>query len=231
MNILQEEIKSLKNLYKIEPQIVPSLNYVLNENLYNGMDSNIIENFNCIICSYIIRNPVECKKCSKLFCGNCIEKAIENNNRCPNCLFSPFKKIKFNLLLKNLLEESEFKCPLFCGKVIKYSQQDLHKNECSNIKFIYKCTLCKIDVNSDKEEIHKFKCPLLSYKCVYCEQVTNKIDYFNHLMICQNQTKYCEQLQLYYPSRFEEAYLNEFKKTIMKYYLLYKNIKDISNIF
>jgi len=148
----------LKNLYKIESQFFPNSDYVLNENLYNGIDKNTIENFNCLICANIVNNPVECREFSKLFCGKCIEGAIGKNNRCPNCLFSPFQANKFNLLLKNLLEESEFKCPLFCGKVIKYRQFYSHEQECKNTKFLFNCSLCKLDVNTDKKDIHKFKC-------------------------------------------------------------------------
>jgi len=92
------------------------------------------------------------------------------------------------------------------------------------------CSLCKLDVESDREEIHKLKCSVLKYKCELCEQEINKIDYKDHLINCKNQISYCKELEIYYPWRFHEAFMDEFKNIIMKYHLFYKNIKEISRL-
>lgn len=36
--------------------------------------SKIHDDFNCLICLNVVREPKECQKCDKLFCNDCISK-------------------------------------------------------------------------------------------------------------------------------------------------------------
>ena len=38
----------------------------------------------CSICLDLVMEPVECQKCSKLFCKECINNWLQNSTQCPN---------------------------------------------------------------------------------------------------------------------------------------------------
>jgi len=224
-------MERLKHQFKIEEYIVPNENYELTENLYHGTERRIIENFYCLICLSIVNDPVKCSDCSKFYCRICIEYAILNKNRCPNCLNSPFNKDKIDLFIMNLLNESEFICPLNCGKIIRHCQQDLHKKQCPLMIRFFRCNLCKIDVGEDNEFVHKEKCEFLKTRCAGCNQEVNKMDFQIHLKDCQKQLNYCDRLKIYYEKKNDEAYKEEFIKLLSNFDSFYQNIKQITKFY
>ena len=42
-----------------------------------------VKKFNCLICTYIVTDPVECKDCKQILCRQCALKKHENNEPCP----------------------------------------------------------------------------------------------------------------------------------------------------
>lgn len=109
-----EEMENLKHQFKIEDQL--NFNFEFKVNLENGLEKKIVEKLTCLICLKIVNNPLKCGNCSKLFCDICINNLIKNEDSCPNCSCSPFKIEKIDTFIKYLLDESEFICPLGCGK-------------------------------------------------------------------------------------------------------------------
>lgn len=225
------ENRGLKNSFKIDLEIIPNNNYKLSENLYNGLEKRIVENFICLICLKVVKNSVKCEQCCKFYCGKCIENYISKKKNCPNCLCSPFKIGQMDLLMMNILNNSEFICPLGCGKIFRYCDQDLHKKECQFIERFYKCSLCKIDIGEENEITHRQKCANLKIKSLCCNQILNKFDYENHLDICQEHMKFCDKLNIYYANKYEDAFKNGFKEILTEYDSFYQKIKHIGKLF
>jgi len=224
-------MKSLKDQYKIDEYIILKSNFQFSEDLYHGKKTEIVENFNCLICLIIVDNPVKCGNCSKLYCETCIENSlIKNIDRCPHCLSSPFNKDHIDLLRKEILDETQFRCPLECGQVIRYSEKEKHKKECKNIQRFNKCSLCNFEVGQNNKDVHQKDCSLLKSSCVSCDESLIILDYENHLKTCKNQMKICEELNIFYSFKYEEAYKQEFKELLSTFENFYKWIKMISNI-
>jgi len=41
--------------------------------------------FECMICTNVVRDPVECTNCDKLFCNICNEKWQKTKKQCAHC--------------------------------------------------------------------------------------------------------------------------------------------------
>jgi E3 ubiquitin-protein ligase NRDP1 len=42
------------------------------------------DNFDCIICTLVARDPKDCSNCGNVFCSSCIDDWIKKKNECPN---------------------------------------------------------------------------------------------------------------------------------------------------
>jgi len=52
------------------------------------LDSDLSDQFNCMVCHYLVADPVKCPDCSRCFCKACIKRWITNNpfsKCCPQC--------------------------------------------------------------------------------------------------------------------------------------------------
>ena len=96
----QDDLKYLLNKYQIDKN--KYIDY--NTNIYFYNRDNVIQNDNildliCPICYYILKNPKFCSlnKNSHEFCKECIDKYLEENNKCPICKNNFENKNKMNL--------------------------------------------------------------------------------------------------------------------------------------
>jgi len=169
-------MRIIKDQLKNEDFFMNKQHFEFTDYLYHGKETEIVEKFNCLICLKIIKDPFKCANCSKLYCQTCIEKALINSNRCPHCRCSPFNKHQIDLNLKDILDQLEFKCPLECNQIIRYSQQEKHKEECLNIEQFNKCNLCKILVEKNNKDAHLKECEYLILRCVFCDETLNIMD-------------------------------------------------------
>ena len=97
-------------------------------NIYNR--DNVIQNNNildllCPICYNILEEPKFCSsnKNSHYFCKECIDKYLEQNNKCPICKNNFEYKDKKEF--ENILHKLDFKCLFFnegCTKIVNYSE-------------------------------------------------------------------------------------------------------------
>ena len=39
--------------------------------------------FACVICTMVVKDPIECKNCDTLFCQECLEPWTKSNDHCP----------------------------------------------------------------------------------------------------------------------------------------------------
>ena len=93
--------------------------------------SQVPTEYECIICSCIAWEPMECLQCSAFACAKCIKKwNDEGSNQCPTCNdISGYKKL--NRHLKNQMEQLSFKCKInSCTTTFKYSDALEHIKTC-----------------------------------------------------------------------------------------------------
>jgi len=222
----------IKDQFKINEILNLNLKFKFNNNLYHGKDTKLVTKFNCLICREIVDNPIKCANCSKFFCKICIEdELLKNNNKCPHCNTSPFNKDKIDSIVQEILDDFQFKCPIKCGKVIRYSDQEKHKKECVLIKQSYQCNLCKNELTENDKLIHKTQCISLKSRCVQCDDDLNILEFTDHLQTCQKEIKFCETSNIYYSKNYEQAYQQEFKNLLSNFNSFYLEIKKLSIFF
>ena len=193
LNYLLSKYNIDKNKYIISVQ-VPNI-------YYSNNVVNINENLICPICYNILNNPISCSlnKTSHSFCQECIDKFLENNNKCPLCKKDFEYKIRGEVveLLKNL----NFKCIYLkdgCQKIVKYYDYFKHINNCKYKKTIYECQVEKLDAlfsnykkcryqgNIKEVENHFKLCAFYEYKCIFCENYITRINLKDHFeKICK----------------------------------------------
>lgn len=110
----------------------------MTDNLYFGTEKSIVEKFNCLICFNLVKKPVKFRYCCEMYCKKCIEDALQINiNRCPHCLKSPFNNDIIDLILKNILDESEFMSFKFTANLLYIvNKTNIRKNAHLPIDFL-----------------------------------------------------------------------------------------------
>ena len=127
-------------------------NDIINKEYYEGIKHMV----NCLICLNIIEDPVQCDKCQKFFCSECVKCLNLCPLRCTNNKYIP------SLTCKNLLSGLKIKCE--CGDEVNYDFYQKHKREqCKNVDFKKsyfilkkKYELLKKELNK-KEEVNEIK--------------------------------------------------------------------------
>lgn len=95
------------NLYKILP--IKMVDYKVHPDTLKEKQE-LIEEFTCPICLYLVNNPKICKKCDKLFCEECLAESMKINLDCTTCRQS-FEEGHIPRGFKNLLMGIKVKCP------------------------------------------------------------------------------------------------------------------------
>lgn len=94
------------------------------------------DNYLCQICLDVLWEPMQCKHCTKLFCGTCIKNYMmtvnNNNKKCPSCRVLLQVK-KADAYIVNNLCKLKFACPNTrsgCPEIINYEFLSKHNKEC-----------------------------------------------------------------------------------------------------
>ena len=77
----------------------------------------------CVLCNKILKDPMKCNKCEKVFCKSCIENFPKKEKKCPKQCKKPkyIECIDKNAILSLL----KFRC-LNCKEEIKYDDVQTH---------------------------------------------------------------------------------------------------------
>ena len=144
-----------------------------------------VENLICPICLNILRNPINCNftKKSHSFCEECINKSLENNDKCP--LYRQEFEFGINKKVEKLLKKLKFKCIYAeegCPKILDYSIYFKHIDKCGFRGLLYECQIdkycysekkykkCKYIGTIKKINKHFLKCAFTEYKCPFCDK-------------------------------------------------------------
>ena len=186
----KDDLNELLNKYNIDKY--KYFNSISN-NYYNR--DNVIQNdyildLLCPICYNIVKNPKFCSsnKNSHPFCKECIDKYLEENDKCPICK-NNFENITKNEF-ENLLHKLEFKCLFFkegCTKIINYLEYFVHINKCKYNNLIYKCQInkynysnkefqeCNYEGNIEEINNHFKRCAFIKYNAYFVMKIYYKL--------------------------------------------------------
>lgn len=92
---------------------------IIEDEIYNGFKDLV----KCFICKNILKDPMMCTKCQKVFCKDCIEIYTKQNKKCPNkCKKSKYKKCDDKSAMLSMLK---FRCKN-CKEEVKYNNVKIH---------------------------------------------------------------------------------------------------------
>ena len=81
---------------------------VLSSSLF--VDTSLISSLECIICTNVLNDPVQCKN-GHGFCRSCLHESMKTKKQCPTCkvALTP-ATMSSNLIVKNLIESAHVYC-------------------------------------------------------------------------------------------------------------------------
>ena len=184
---INQELNALLKKYNIDK--AKFIRPYSSEKYYNPdnvvEENKNIENLICPICLNILKNLIKCNstKKSHSFCEKCINKSLENSDKCPLCR----QEFEFGINKKKekLLQKLKFKCFYAeegCPKIMDYSIYFKHIDKCGFRDLLYECQIekyiysekkykkCKYIGNIKKINKHFLKCAFTEYKCPFCSK-------------------------------------------------------------
>ena len=223
---INQELNSLLKKYKIDKAkyIRPfsPKKFYNPDNVVEGNKS--IGNLICPICLDILKNPISCNstKKSHSFCEECINKSLENSDKCPLCR-QEFEG-GINKKIEKLLEKLKFKCIYAdegCPKILDYSIYFKHIDKCGFRDLLYECQIekyfysekkykkCKYIGNIKKINKHFLKCAFIEEKCPFCSKNIIKANIKKHYETECNILILSSYKGIFYIGQHNDKYLPE----------------------
>ena len=166
----------------------------INHNLVLPQYASLCEELTCLICSYMVWNPISCIVCSSPFGQKCINNWLNKNKQCPKGC--KFEEAEFPKLLNRIMNNVKLYC-LYkangCNDVITYDNFYKHVNQCNFA--VYRCKSPNCESKGSKQEMEKHvlnDCGNVVFKCKVCRLNIKKEYYFQHEKnptICLNECR------------------------------------------
>jgi len=128
----------------------------------------------------------------------------------------------------NILNRSEFNCPLKCKEIITYEKYKKHLEICQNLEEKVTCLYCKENVYFNNDFLnHEEVCKELRANCPFCNKVIMKIDYEGHLNLCKNWAFICEKCESIVPFKYKVNHDDYFCKEFCELRNEFNELVDI----
>lgn len=196
LTTLDEKLKKTK--------LIPHKDFnsgLIDPDLLNSEHENIKEEITCLFCCNIVRNPVQCsiKKCSKMFCLECIQPLINKKNVCPNRCDDkkPIEVEEIPRNMKNVLNCCKIKCLNYnednkgCQEILTIENFERHHKEVCQFSQ-RECQCKKILENEEEIKKHLDVCDLYTSMRHHCSKLMDNGALILHVDNCAKKLK-CEK--------------------------------------
>ena len=157
-------------------------------------DSSFVDNFCCIICNEILKDPVQCQANEHYFCIECITKHLQNSQTCPTCTdeltletLRPAPRVIANIV-------SQIKKPRCsyvsrgCKENVKVEELLLHQQTCSFAPVVCSHEGCEATMNRRDIESHESEaCMFRTTTCESCSEGMMHQDFEKHQCTLRNE--------------------------------------------
>ena len=161
---------------------------------YEFVDTNLPDEFQCLICRLVPRDVYQASCCGKMFCKSCLHKLKRTSTKyaCPNCredlTNNCFKDSNTNRKIRHL--------HIYCtNRKCRWegSLQDIYNHLSKCVFETVECSnKCGTQLKRINLENHLVKCPKRIVSCIYCEKEDEyQIITGIHLKQCPNIPLYC----------------------------------------
>ena len=149
-------------------------------------ETKVDENLHCVICTEVLKDPVQCRRNEHHFCRNCIIEHLKHSPNCPICqdpltvetLAKPQRFLANTLAcLKISCDNSEHGC----RKVVELGSLATHVASCGFSPMPCSNDQCEEIISRRDKEIHENKvCDFRRVKCDYCGQMVLYKNFMQH---------------------------------------------------
>ena len=143
--------------------------------------SKVNQNFLCLICLSVLRDPVLCPENHHCFCRACITRHLENSERCPTCAdnLTVGTLAEPQRVLKDVLNELDVHCihkNRGCENVVQLQHLERHETSCGLMPKVCSNEGCHVTVNKRDLIHHESEvCEFRKVKCHSCEETTTTL--------------------------------------------------------
>ena len=149
-------------------------------------ETKVDENLHCIICTEVLKDPVQCRRNEHHFCRNCITKQLKHSPKCPTCNdpLTVETLVRPQRFLANTLACLKISCDNSergCRKVVELGSLATHVASCSFSPMPCSNDQCEEIISRRDKEIHENKvCDFRRVKCDYCGQMVLYKNFMQH---------------------------------------------------
>ena len=140
--------------------------------------TTVNQNFLCLICFNVLRDPVMCSRNQHCFCRSCIKQHLQNSQRCPTCndeltvetLGEPQR------MVKDVINELNIHCVYNnrgCQEIVQLQHLDRHEDSCGFTPVVCTNEGCGAIVNKRDLMHHESEqCEYRKLKCHSCGEMS-----------------------------------------------------------
>ena len=134
------------------------------------------ENLHCVICTEVLRDPVQCRSNEHHFCRNCITEHLKHSQNCPTCKdpLTVETLVRPQRFLANTLSNLKISCENSergCRVVVELGSLIAHVASCEFNPVPCSNDQCDKIISRRDKEIHESKvCDFRPVECDYCSE-------------------------------------------------------------
>ncbi|CAB4025075.1 E3 ubiquitin- ligase NRDP1 [Paramuricea clavata] len=142
-------------------------------------ESIVDQNFHCLICYNVLKDPVMCRRNQHYFCHGCITEHLRTNSHtCPTCAdeLSVETLAEVPRIVKNYLDERKIRCDHYdrgCRELVQLQNLKRHVAECGFTPVICGNQGCGETISKRDRTYHESElCQFRKLKCHNCGEIS-----------------------------------------------------------
>ena len=158
-------------------------------------ETKIDDNLHCVICTEVLKNPVQCRRNEHHFCRNCIIEHLKHSQNCPTCKdpLTVETLVRPQRFLANTLSSLKISCDNAqrgCRAVVELGSLNTHVASCDFSPVPCSNDQCDEIISRRDKEIHENKvCDFRRVKCDYCGQMVLYKNFMHHSCPPRNEIR------------------------------------------
>ncbi|CAB4009760.1 E3 ubiquitin- ligase NRDP1 [Paramuricea clavata] len=142
-------------------------------------ESIVDQNFHCLICYNVLKDPVMCRRNQHYFCNGCITEHLRTNfHTCPTCAdeLSVETLAEVPRIVKNYLDERKIRCDHYdrgCRELVQLQNLKRHVAECGFTPVVCGNQGCGETISKRDRTYHESElCQFRKLKCHNCGEIS-----------------------------------------------------------
>ena len=142
-------------------------------------ESIVNQNFHCLICYNVLKDPVMCRRNEHYFCRGCITEHLRrNSHRCPTCADELSVETLQDVprIVKNYLNELSIRCDHYdrgCRELVQLQNLKRHVAECGFTPVVCGNQGCGETISKRDRTYHESElCQFRKLKCHNCGEIS-----------------------------------------------------------